>query len=354
MGARCSKLSLCWWPSNLKSKLNDSSDLENGEEALPGFSEYSLDQLRAATSGFSTDNIVSEHGESSQCSVPRKLDEDRLFAVKRFNRSAWPDPRQLLEEARAVGQLRSDRLANLIGCCCDGDERLLVAEFMPNETLSNLFTHMKWPMRLRVALYLAQALEYCSSKGRALYHDLNAYRILFDQDGNPRLSSQRRVSRRVWLQFWNSLLDLLSGKHIPPSHYEAERPNVKSLVTALTPLQKETEVPSHVLMGIPLGIAVKANNVTNTSSFLSKCGQIKIQETLNSKNVEILLSGQKTLEQPLNATRTRCLCYLMNDGTRSTRRCYASTGISPEWPTAFYLQAAALFSLGMDTMHRKS
>lgn len=40
---------------------------------------------------------------------------------------------------------------------------------------------MKWAMRLRVALHLAQALEYCCSKGRALYHDLNAYRVLFDQ-----------------------------------------------------------------------------------------------------------------------------------------------------------------------------
>lgn len=40
---------------------------------------------------------------------------------------------------------------------------------------------MKWAMRLRVAFYLAQAMEYCSSKGRAIYHDLNAYRILFDQ-----------------------------------------------------------------------------------------------------------------------------------------------------------------------------
>lgn len=39
---------------------------------------------------------------------------------------------------------------------------------------------MKWAMRLRVALYLAQALEYCTSRGRALYHDLNAYRVLFD------------------------------------------------------------------------------------------------------------------------------------------------------------------------------
>ena len=39
---------------------------------------------------------------------------------------------------------------------------------------------MKWPMRLRVSLYLAEALEYCTTKGRALYHDLNAYRVLFD------------------------------------------------------------------------------------------------------------------------------------------------------------------------------
>lgn len=40
---------------------------------------------------------------------------------------------------------------------------------------------MKWAMRLRVTLYLAQALDYCSSRGRSLYHDLNAYRVLFDQ-----------------------------------------------------------------------------------------------------------------------------------------------------------------------------
>lgn len=39
---------------------------------------------------------------------------------------------------------------------------------------------MKWAMRLRVALFVAQALEYCTTKGRALYHDLNAYRIVFD------------------------------------------------------------------------------------------------------------------------------------------------------------------------------
>lgn len=45
------------------------------------------------------------------------------------------------EEARAVGQLRSVRLANLIGCCCENGERLLVAEFMPHETLAKHLFH---------------------------------------------------------------------------------------------------------------------------------------------------------------------------------------------------------------------
>ena len=40
---------------------------------------------------------------------------------------------------------------------------------------------MEWAMRIRVAYFIAQALQHCSNNGRPLYHDLNAYRILFDQ-----------------------------------------------------------------------------------------------------------------------------------------------------------------------------
>lgn len=45
------------------------------------------------------------------------------------------------DEARGVGKLRHKRLANLIGYCCDGDERLLVAEFMANDTLAKHLFH---------------------------------------------------------------------------------------------------------------------------------------------------------------------------------------------------------------------
>lgn len=40
---------------------------------------------------------------------------------------------------------------------------------------------MQWAMRLRVALYIAQALDHCANNGLRLYHDLNAYRVMFDQ-----------------------------------------------------------------------------------------------------------------------------------------------------------------------------
>lgn len=45
------------------------------------------------------------------------------------------------DEAWGVGKLRHRRLANLIGYCCDGEERLLVAEYMPNDTLAKHLFH---------------------------------------------------------------------------------------------------------------------------------------------------------------------------------------------------------------------
>lgn len=219
-------------------------------KVVTAFGEFAVAELRAATNGFGTDRIVSESGERAINVVYKgRLQSGRLIAVKKFPKSAWPDPKQFAEEAWGVGKLRHKRLANLIGYCCDGDERLLVAEYMPNDTLSKHLFHWEnqtidWAMRLRVALYIAEALHYCCSEGRPLYHDLNAYRVLFDEDDDPRLScfglmknsrdgksystnlaytppeylrNGRVTPESVIYSFGTVLLDLLSGKHIPPS-----------------------------------------------------------------------------------------------------------------------------------------
>lgn len=54
--------------------------------------------MKAATNGFSSDNIVSEHGEKAPNVVykGKLLKNDHWVAVKRFNKFAWPDPRQFL------------------------------------------------------------------------------------------------------------------------------------------------------------------------------------------------------------------------------------------------------------------
>lgn len=58
---------------------------------------YNLDQLKAATLGFSKENIVSEHGAKAPNVVYKgKLEDGGWIAVKRFNKSAWPDARQFL------------------------------------------------------------------------------------------------------------------------------------------------------------------------------------------------------------------------------------------------------------------
>ncbi|GJS36828.1 serine/threonine-protein kinase BSK5-like protein [Tanacetum coccineum] len=523
MAARCFYFSFCGW-SNLKTNdAHHASDLEknggdNEKLKIAVFREFKLDELKAATDGFSVENIVSEHGEKAPNVVYKgKLDnddggEDRFIAVKRFNKSAWPDTRQFLEEAKAVGQLRSQRLANLLGCCCEGNERLLVSEFMPHETLSKHLFHwesqpIQWAMRLRVALYLAQALDYCSIKGRSLYHDLNAYRVLFDQDCNPRLScfglmknsrdgksystnlaftppeymrTGRVIAESVVYSFGTILLDLLSGKHIPPSHaldlirgknfqmltdsclegqfsnddgtelvriasrclqYEPrERPNAKSVVAALTPLQKRTDahdlirreefsdvtdsclegqfsnvdgmiaaltplqkrtdVSSLVLMGIskepepatqisnlsPLGDACSRMDLTAIHEILEKIGYSgdegvtdelsfqmwtsQLQDTLNGKKrgdnafrtkdfttaIECYTNFTEngTMVSPTMYIR-RCLCYLMNNKAQEALGdAMQAQVINPDWSTALYLQAAALFSLGMDNDARET
>lgn len=145
MGSFCTKLIPCLVSPHKASILEDPNG-GNEEEAgnLPAFKEFSFEQLKNATSGFATENIVSEHGEKAPNVVYKgKLENQVRIAVKRFNRSAWPDSRQFLEEAKLVGQLRNVRLANLLGCCCEHDERLLVAEYLPNNTLAKHLFHCK-------------------------------------------------------------------------------------------------------------------------------------------------------------------------------------------------------------------
>jgi len=40
---------------------------------------------------------------------------------------------------------------------------------------------MDWSIRLRVAYFVAEALDYCNTAGFASYNNLSAYKVLFDE-----------------------------------------------------------------------------------------------------------------------------------------------------------------------------
>lgn len=438
-----------------------------GEEGkVPAFREYGLGELRKATNGFSSEFIVSESGEKAPNVVYRgKLEgTNRLVAVKRFSRQSWPDAKQFAAEAAGVGKLRHKRLVNLIGCCAEGDERLLVAEFMPHDTLSKHLFHwdkqaLPWEMRVRVAFFIGQALDYLNSENRKIYHDLNAYRVLFNEDGDPHLSTfglmknsrdgksystnlaytppeflrtGRVIPESVIYSYGTVLLDLLSGKHIPPSHaldiirgknvlvlmdsslkgqyvdedaskmvelaskclqYEArDRPDVKFLLSAVEPLQKQKEVASHVLLGLskntsvlptmlsPLGKACARMDLTAVHDILLKTGYKdeegaenelsfqewtqQVQDMLNTKKFGDIAFRDKDFKGAIeqysklvammsvpSATvfARRALSYLMNGQPELALRDAMQAQVCiPEWPTAFYLQSLALSKLGME------
>jgi hypothetical protein len=67
-------------------------------------------------------------------------------------------------EAAGVGKVRHKRMVNLIGCCAEGDERLLVAEYMPNDTLSkHLFHCMYCSLYTLIQLLLQLSLKLFAS-----------------------------------------------------------------------------------------------------------------------------------------------------------------------------------------------
>ncbi|CAB4309695.1 unnamed protein product [Prunus armeniaca] len=317
--------------------------------------------------------------------LPMSFTEENLITIalsllNAFSKQSWPDAQQFVVEAVGVGKLRHKRLVNLVGCCAEGDERLLVAEYMPNDTLSKHLFHwdkkpLPWEMRVRVAYYIAQALDHCNIENRKIYHDLNAYRVLFDEDGDPRLStfglmkivemekatkfvlvlvrcktnlhtkqgqiillilnwdtnrsSGRVIPESVIYSYGTVLLDLLSGKHIPPSHAldlireknvlllmdsslegqyvnddatklvelaskclqsEArDRGDIKFLLTVVAPLQKQKEAASHVLMGLP-------RNTVVVPTMLSPLGKACARMDLTAVHDILLKTGYKDEE----------------------------------------------------------
>ncbi|KAK1315456.1 hypothetical protein QJS10_CPA06g00544 [Acorus calamus] len=163
---------------------------------------FTFGELRNATRNFRPDSLIGEGGFGyvfkgwidEQTLAPAKPGSGIVVAVKRLKPEGFQGHKEWLTEVDCLGQLHHPNLVKLIGYCSEGDNRLLVYEFMPKGSLENhLFRRgaqpLPWAIRMKVAIGAARGLAFLhNAESQIIYRDVKASNILLDAEFNVKLS----------------------------------------------------------------------------------------------------------------------------------------------------------------------
>lgn len=151
----------------------------------------SIQVLRNVTNNFSEENILGRGGFGTV--YKGELHDGTKIAVKRME-SGLITGKGLAEfksEIAVLTKVRHRHLVALLGYCLDGNEKLLVYEYMPQGTLSqHIFNWaeggkpLEWTRRLNIALDVARGVEYLHSLAHQsfIHRDLKPSNILLGDD----------------------------------------------------------------------------------------------------------------------------------------------------------------------------
>ncbi|XP_022877606.1 G-type lectin S-receptor-like serine/threonine-protein kinase At4g27290 isoform X4 [Olea europaea var. sylvestris] len=163
----------------------------NKDIEIPMFDLYTISK---ATNNFSVNNKLGEGGFGH---VYKGLfEEGQEIAVKRLSRNSFQGLDEFKSEVICIAKHQHRNLVKLLGCCIEGEEKMLIYEYMPNRSLDLiLFDPMQsavldWPKRFHIINGIAQGLMYLhqDSRLRIIHRDLKASNILLDSDMNPKIS----------------------------------------------------------------------------------------------------------------------------------------------------------------------
>jgi hypothetical protein len=95
---------------------------------------FSYNDLRKATQDFSGGNKIGEGGFGSV--FRGVLRDGTVVAVKVLSATSRQGVREFLTELTAISDIKHENLVTLIGCCAEGSHRILVYNYLENNSLS--------------------------------------------------------------------------------------------------------------------------------------------------------------------------------------------------------------------------
>ncbi|GMH02902.1 hypothetical protein Nepgr_004741 [Nepenthes gracilis] len=156
---------------------------------------FTYRELCIATGMFNSANKIGEGGFGK---VYRgRLETGEIVAIKQLNHEGIQGSQEFIIEVLMLSLLHHPNLMSLIGYCTDGDERLLVYEYMPEGSLEDHLFDLRpnkfpldWNTRLKIAVGTAKGLEYlhCRANPPVIFRDLKPANILLGNDFHPKLS----------------------------------------------------------------------------------------------------------------------------------------------------------------------
>lgn len=251
--------------------------IRNGANGNMEAKVFTFRELSKATDNFASQNLL------RKCGLGRVYkgclqNTSEIVAVKQLDRNGLQGNKEFHVEIKNLSLLHHPNLVNLVGYCADGDQRLLVYEFLPGGCLEDHLldltpdkTPLTWSMRMKIATGAAKGMEYLHDKASPpmVYRDLKCSNVLLDNEYNPKLSdfglaklgpvvSDPHVSSRVMgtygycapeyvtsgqltlksdvYSFGVLLLEIISGKRASDSSVPM---NEQSLVTWAQPILKD-------------------------------------------------------------------------------------------------------------------
>uniref|UniRef100_A0A0R0EBK6 Uncharacterized protein n=1 Tax=Glycine max TaxID=3847 RepID=A0A0R0EBK6_SOYBN len=156
--------------------------------------QFNFNTIQVATEDFSDSNKLGQGGFGA---VYRgRLSNGQMIAVKRLSRDSGQGDTEFKNEVLLVAKLQHRNLVRLLGFCLEGNERLLVYEYVPNKSLDyfifdpNMKAQLDWESRYKIIRGITRGLLYLheDSRVRVIHRDLKASNILLDEEMNPKIA----------------------------------------------------------------------------------------------------------------------------------------------------------------------